>query len=78
MADTREMRRQLLIMIGLVTAIDAVAIAILFLGGVRGRGQAVQLLFAIVWTVAILGVVVLSMRKIRTARKRGKGEREKG
>ena len=70
MADPREMKRQLLIMIGLVTAIDVVAVAILFLGGIRGRGQAVQLLFAVVWTVAILGVVVVSMRKIRSARKR--------
>jgi hypothetical protein len=70
MADAREMKRQLLIMIGLVTAIDAVAVAILFLGGIRGRGQAVQLLFAIGWTLAILGVVVVSMRKIRNARKR--------
>jgi hypothetical protein len=64
------MKRQLLIMIGLVTAIDAVAVAILLLGGIRGRGQTVQLLFAVVWTVAILGVVVVSMRKIRNARKR--------
>ncbi len=69
MADPREMKRQLLIMIGLVTAIDAVAVAILFLGGIRGRGQAIQLLFAVVWTVAILGVVVVSMRKIRNARR---------
>ncbi len=75
MADTREMRRQLLIMIGLVAAIDAVAIVILFVGGVRGRGQAVQLLFAIVWTLAILGVVVVSLRKIRTARKSVNGEK---
>jgi len=63
------MKRQLLIMIGLVTAIDAVAVAILFLGGIRGRGQAIQLLFAVVWTVAILGGVVVSMRKIRNARR---------
>jgi hypothetical protein len=69
MADAREMKRQLLIMIGLVAAIDAVAIAILFLGGIRGRGQALQLLFAIVWTLAIFGVVLVSMRKIRNARR---------
>jgi hypothetical protein len=75
MADPRGMKRQLLIMIGLVTAIDAVAVAILFLGGIRGRGQAVQLLFAVVWTVAILAVVVGSMRRIREARKSANSEK---
>jgi hypothetical protein len=75
MADRSEMKRQLLIMIGLVTVIDAVAVAILFLGGIRGRGQAVQLLFAVVWTVAILAVVVVSLRKIRTASKSVNGKR---
>lgn len=69
MADAREMRRQLLTMIGLVVAVDAVAIAAWFLTGVRGRSPGVQLLFALGWTLATLAVVVVSMRKIRQARK---------
>jgi hypothetical protein len=75
MADRREMRRQLLIMIALVAAVDAVAIAAWFLAGIRGRSQGVQLFYAVVWTVATMGVVVISMRKIRDARTSVKSEK---
>ena len=63
----REMRRHLVIMIAVVAVVDAVAIAAWFLAGLRGRSAAVQLGFAVAWTVATLGVVVVSMRKIREA-----------
>jgi hypothetical protein len=66
----REMRRHLLVLIALVAAVDALAIAIWFLAGLRGRSGTVQLFFAIAWTVATLGVVVVSMRKIREAQGR--------
>jgi hypothetical protein len=66
-ARRREMRRHLLVMIALVAAVDALAIATWFLAGLRGQSGVVQLCFAIVWTVATLGVVVVSMRKIRGA-----------
>lgn len=66
----REMRRHLVVMLVLVALVDAIAIAAWFLAGLRGRSGGVQLLFAIVWTVATLGVVVVSMRKIREAQKR--------
>lgn len=76
MADARrEMKRQLLLLVGLVIAVDTIAIAAWFLAGIRGRGEGVQLLFAIVWTVATLAVVVVSMRKIRDARKGVNGKR---
>jgi len=65
----REMRRHLVIMIAVVAAVDAVAIATWFLAGLRGRDATVQLGFAIAWTVATLGVVVVSMRKIKNAGK---------
>jgi hypothetical protein len=74
-ADTREMRRQLLVMIGVIVVVDAIAIGAWFLAGIRGRGAVVQLLFAIVWTAATLAAVVVSMRKIREA---GKGRRGEG
>ena len=64
------MGRHLLVLIALVAAVDALAIAIWLLAGLRGRSGAVQLLFAIAWTVATLGVVVVSMRKIRGAQRR--------
>jgi hypothetical protein len=66
----RAMRRHLLVMIALVAAVDAVAIATWFLAGVRGRSGGVQLLFAVAWTVATFGVVVVSMRKFREAQRR--------
>jgi len=75
MADTREMRRQLLIMIGVIVVVDAVAIAAWFYAGIRGRSAVIQLLFAIVWTAATLAAVIVSMRRIRTARKAVNSER---
>jgi hypothetical protein len=76
MADGRgEMRRQLLLMIALVAAVDAVAIAAWFLAGIRGRSEGVQVMYAIGWTLATLAVVVVSMRKIRETRKSVNGKR---
>lgn len=66
----RAMRRQLLVMLGLVAVVDAVAIATWFLAGLRGRSGGVQVFFAIAWTVATLAVVLVSMRKFREAGRR--------
>lgn len=66
----REMRRHLVVMLLLVAVVDAVAIAAWFLAGLRGQSGGVQVLFTIVWTVATLAVVVVSMRKIREAQRR--------
>ena len=66
----REMRRHLVAMLVLVAVVDAVAIAAWFLARLRGRSGGVQVLFTIVWTVATLAVVVVSMRKIREAQRR--------
>jgi hypothetical protein len=63
----RAIRRQLVVMLALVAVVDAIAIAAWFLAGLRGRSGGVQLCFAIAWTVATFGVVVVSMRKIRQA-----------
>jgi hypothetical protein len=57
------MRRQLLVMLVLVAAVDAIAIATWFLAGLRGRSGGVQLF-------ATLGVVLVSMRKFGEAGKR--------
>jgi len=66
----REIRRHLGVMLVLVAVVDAVAITAWFLAGLRGRSGGVQLLFAIVWTVATFGVVVVSMRRIKEAQRR--------
>jgi hypothetical protein len=63
------MRRQLLVMIGVIVVVDAAAIAAWFYAGIRGRSAVVQLLFTMVWTAATLAAVIVSMRKIMAARK---------
>ena len=63
------MRRQLLVMLGLVAVVDAVAIGTWFLAGLRGRSGGVQVFFAIAWTMATLAVVLVSMRKFREAKR---------
>jgi hypothetical protein len=65
----RAMRRHLVVMLVLVAAVDALAIATWFLAGLRRQSGGVQLFFAIAWTVATFGVVVVSMRKFREAGK---------
>lgn len=62
------MLRELLVLVALVGAVDAAAVAIYYLAGIPRAGPGVQLLFAVVWTVATLGVVVVSLRKIRLLR----------
>ena len=64
------MQRQLVVMLVLVALVDGIAIAAWFLAGLRGRSGGAQLCFAIAWTVATFGVVVVSMRKIREAQRR--------
>jgi len=66
----RAMRRELAILIGLVLAVDAVAIALWLFTGIRRAGPQVQLGFTIAWTVATLAVVIVSLRKIRLLRGR--------
>ena len=64
------MRREVAILIGLVLAVDAVAIALWLFTGIRRTGPQVQLAFTIGWTVATLAVVIVSLRKIRLLRGR--------
>lgn len=64
------MRRELAILVALVLAVDAVAIALWLLTGIRRAGPRAQLGFTVAWTVATLAVVVVSVRKIRLLRGR--------
>jgi hypothetical protein len=71
-AQRAEQRKQLLILVGLVVLVDAFAIAAYYLTGIKHMGPGVQLAFAIGWTVATFAVVVVSLRKIRLARRGGR------
>jgi len=64
------MRRELAVLIGLVIAVDVLALAVWLLADIRRSGPPVQFAFAVAWTVVTLAVVIVSLRKIRLVRRR--------
>jgi flagellar basal body-associated protein FliL len=67
---TSEMKKSLLIMVGGVVVLDAIAIAIYQFAHITERPVKTQETFVAVWVVATLIVVTTMMRKIRQARRR--------
>ena len=61
-------RREVLILVGLVVMIDVVFIAAYFLGGMDRSSDQMKLLFTVVWTVITLVVVLRGLLRIRRAR----------
>jgi membrane protein DedA with SNARE-associated domain len=61
-------RREVLILVGLVVVIDVVFIAAYFLGGIDRSSDQMKLLFTVVWTVITLVVVLRGLLRIRRAR----------
>jgi membrane protein DedA with SNARE-associated domain len=61
-------RREVLILVGLVVFIDVVFIAAYFLGGIDRSSDQMKLLFTVVWTVVTLVVVLRGLLRIRRAR----------
>ena len=61
-------RREVLILVGLVVMIDVVFIAAYFLGGIDRSSDQMKLLFTVVWTVITLVVVLRGLLRIRRAR----------
>ena len=61
-------RREVLILVGLVVVIDLVFIAAYFLGGLDRSSDQMKLLFTVVWTVITLVVVLRGLLRIRQAR----------
>jgi hypothetical protein len=51
-----------------VVALDAIAIAIYGVAGLRSAGPNTRLVFTVVWTVATALVVGVGLRRIRRAR----------
>jgi hypothetical protein len=64
------MRRELAVLLGLVVAIDLLAVGLWLVAGLRRSGPQVQVGFTVAWTVATLAAVVVSLRKIRLLRRR--------
>jgi membrane protein DedA with SNARE-associated domain len=61
-------RREVLILVGLVVVIDVVFVAAYFLGGIDRSSDQMKLLFTVVWTVITLVVVLRGLLRIRRAR----------
>lgn len=69
-ARRRAIRRELAVLVGLVIAVDVLAVAVWLLADIRRAGYQVQVFFTIAWTLATLAVVIVSLRKIRLLRRR--------
>jgi hypothetical protein len=61
-------RREVLILVGLVVVIDLIFIAAYFLGGIDRSSDQMKLLFTVGWTVITLVVVLRGLLRIRQAR----------
>lgn len=60
--------KELLLLVALVLALDAVFVAIYFMGNVRGASDAAKVVFTAVWTLAILIIAIRGLSRIRSAR----------
>jgi hypothetical protein len=60
--------REVLRLLTLVLAIDAVFVALYFAAGVRHASDIFKVVFTAVWTLAVLVVAVRSLSRIRSAR----------
>lgn len=61
-------RREVLILVGVVVVIDAVFIAAYFLAGIDRSSDQMKLLFTVAWTVITLVLVLRGLLRIRQAR----------
>jgi hypothetical protein len=63
-------RREVLLLVALVLVLDAVFVAIYFLGHVRSASDTGKVVFTAVWTLAVLVLAVRGLSRIRSARLR--------
>ncbi len=61
-------RREVLILVGLVIVVDAAFIAGYYLAGVGQATNGVKLGYTVLWTAAILVVVLRSLARVRAER----------
>ena len=67
---TREIRKQLMIMVALVLVIDAIAIAVFNTMDIGDTSRGTRTMFTAAWTVVTLAVVLNGLYRIRQARGR--------
>jgi hypothetical protein len=62
--------REVLLLVAVVLALDAMFVAIYFMANVRGASDPAKVVFTAVWTLAILVIAIRGLSRIRTARLR--------
>ena len=65
---TREIRKHLMIMVGLILVIDAAAVAIFSALDIGDAPRRTRALFTAIWTVVTLAIVLNGLYRIRLAR----------
>jgi hypothetical protein len=61
-------KREVLILVGLVVVVDLVFIAAYFLGGIDRSSDQLKLLFTVAWTAITLVIVLRGLLRVRQAR----------
>lgn len=61
-------KREALVLVGLVLAVDAIFVAVYFLARVERSPDAAKLGFTVLWTAVTLAVVIRGLGRIRSAR----------
>jgi hypothetical protein len=73
--DAGALRRELLVLVGLVLGADAVFIAAYFLFHLADRSPGARVGFTAGWTVVTLAIALRGLARIRAARLRGREAR---
>jgi hypothetical protein len=71
--DPGRLRREVLVLVGLVLAVHAVFLMGYYLGGVAHRPYGFKLGYTATWTVAALLVVLRGLTRVRAERVRRRG-----
>jgi hypothetical protein len=62
------LRREVMVLVGLVLAVDLLFVAVYFLARLRGGSDTVKLGFTVLWTLTTLAVVIRGLTRLRKTR----------
>jgi hypothetical protein len=62
------LRREVILLMSLVLAIDSIFVLLYFAAGIRHASDPVKVVFTAAWTLAVLVVAIRSLSSIRSAR----------
>ena len=66
---TREIRKHLMIMVGLILVIDAIAVAMFNMLDIEDAPRRTRTVFTVAWTFVTLAIVLNGLYRIRLARR---------